>query len=89
MLRSSPSARLSGWLSVSFDPKYSMWRYAYADVSLVVIKNWSFHSLANYNFIFKKLENIDLYLIRQAGRFQLRFIWRSLSRQFLVELVPR
>ena len=89
MLRSSPSARLSGWASFSFDPKYSMWRYAYADIAIVLVKNWSLHSLANYSFIFRKLENIDLYLIRQAGRFQLRFIWRSLSRQFLVELVPR
>ena len=89
MLRLSLTENLNGWISFSFDPKHSMWRYSYADLAIGVIKNWSLHSLLNYDFMFKKLENIDLYLIRMAGRFQLRFIWRSLSKQFLVELVPR
>lgn len=89
MLRLYPAENLNGWISFSFDPKHGMWRYSYADVEIGIIKNWSFHTLLNYDFMFKKLENIDLYLIRTAGRFQLRFIWRSLSRQFLVELVPR
>lgn len=89
MLRLSLAENLNGWISFSFDPKNSVWRYSLADISLGVFKNWRLHSLANYDFLLKKLENIDLYLIREAGRFQLRFIWRSLSRQFLVELVPR
>jgi hypothetical protein len=88
-LRLFPSENLSGWISFSFDPKNKEWRYSYANLAVGVIKNWSLHSTANYNFLFKKLENIDLYLIREAGRFQVRFIWRSLSRQFLAELVPR
>jgi hypothetical protein len=88
-LRISPAENLSGRISFSFDPKHNLWRYSYANLAIGLIKNWSLHSLANYDFLFKKLESIDLYLIREAGRFQVRFIWRSLSRQFLVELVPR
>lgn len=83
------SEMLSGWLSFSFDPKFGQWRQSFADLSVGIIKNWKVHSLLNYDFSLKKLNNIDLYLIREAGRFQLRFIWRSLSKQFLVELVPR
>jgi len=89
VLNVNPSEKLNGWLSFSYDPKNSQWRQSFADVSVGLIKNWKFHSLINYDFLLKKIGNVDLYLIRDAGRFQLRFIWRSLSKQFLVELVPR
>jgi len=85
----NPSEKLNSWISFSFDPKNNQWRQSFADLSFELIKNWKLHSLLNYDFIFKKINNIDLYLIREAGRFQLRFIWRSLSKQILVELVPR
>jgi hypothetical protein len=85
----NPSEKLNSWISFSFDPKNSQWRQSFADLSFELIKNWKLHSLLNYDFIFKKINNIDLYLIREAGRFQLRFIWRSLSKQILLELVPR
>jgi hypothetical protein len=64
-------------------------RQSFADISIDIIRNWRLHSLINYDFLLKKINNVDLYLIRDAGRFQLRFIWQSLSKQFLVELVPR
>jgi hypothetical protein len=85
----NPSEKLNSWISFSFDPKNSQWRQSFADLSFELIKNWKLHTLLNYDFIFKKINNIDLYLIREAGRFQLRFIWRSLSKQILLELVPR
>ena len=89
MLRISPAESLNGWVSFSYDPKNSVWRYSFADIAVEILKNWKLHSLVSYDFMFKKLENIDLYLIREAGRFQLRLIWRSISRQFLLELIPR
>jgi len=89
VLNVNPSEKLNGWISFSYDPKNNQWRQSFADVSVGLIKNWKFHSLINYDFLLKKIGNVDLYLIRDAGRFQLRFIWRSLSKQFLVELVPR
>lgn len=88
ILRVNPSEKLNGWISLSYDPKHRQWRQSFADVSVGIVRKWKFHSLLNYDFLLKKLNNIELYLIREAGRFQIRFIWRSLSRQILVELVP-
>jgi hypothetical protein len=89
VLKVNPSKRFNGWISFSFDPKNSRWRQSFADVSIELFRNWKFHSLLNYDFILKKINNVDLYIIREAGQFQLRFVWRSLSKQFMVELVPR
>ncbi|HEB35185.1 hypothetical protein LCGC14_0645970 [marine sediment metagenome] len=89
VLKVNPSKRLNGWVSFSFDPKNSTWRQSFVDVSIELFRNWKFHSLLNYDFILKKINNVDLYIIREAGQFQLRFVWRSLSKQFMVELVPR
>lgn len=79
----------NSWLSFSYNPKDRKWRQAFADLAVEIVKSWKFHSQMNYDFILNKINNIDLYLIREAGRVQLRFIYRSLSRQFLVELTPR
>jgi hypothetical protein len=89
VLRINPSERLNGWVSFSYDPKNNQWRQSFADVSVGIVRYWKLHSLIHYDFLLKKINNVDLYLIRDAGRFQLRFIWRSLSKQFLIELVPR
>ncbi|MCX6560274.1 MAG: hypothetical protein NTZ26_07140 [Candidatus Aminicenantes bacterium] len=80
--------RIDGWVSVAYDPKYGDWKQGFADVSLGLIKNWRIQSIFNYDFYAGRLANIDLYLVRRAGRFDLRFVWRSLSKQFLIELVP-
>jgi len=89
ILRVNPSRRVNSWASFSYDPKNSQWRQAYTDISFEFFKSWQFHTIMNYDFLLKKINNVDLYLIRNAGRVQLRFIWRSLSKQFLVELIPR
>jgi hypothetical protein len=89
VLKANLSKRLNGWVSFSYDPKNSQWRQSFADISVGIIRYWKLHSLIHYDFLLEKINNVDLYLIRDAGRFQLRFIWRSLSKQFLIELVPR
>lgn len=88
ILRANPLSWLDGWASISYDPKSGAWQQSFADLSVTMFRNWRFHSLLNYDFLLNKLSNIDLYLIRDAGRFQLKFVWRSLSKQFLVELIP-
>lgn len=89
VLRVNPTENLNGWISFSYDPKYSQWRQSFADISIGFLKNWKFHSLANYDFLLNKINNVDLYLIRDTGRFQIRLMWRSLSKQFLIELIPK
>jgi hypothetical protein len=88
VLRVEPFEALRSWLSVSFDPKRGEWRQAFADVSIGLIRQWRFQSLLNYDLARGRLNNVDLSLVRQAGRFDLRFIWRSISKQFLIELLP-
>ena len=89
IFRIDATSGFSTWFSLSYDPKYGELRTSFADVSFRIVRAWEFHALATYDFRFKKINNVDLYLIRMAGRFQLRFVWRSLSKQFLIELVPR
>jgi len=88
VLRFNPGEGLNGWISASFDPKTGEWKQSFADVTVGLIKNWNFQSLLNYDFFRRRIANVDLYLIRHAGRFDLRFIWRSISKQFLIELIP-
>lgn len=89
ILRVNPAENLNAWISFSYDPKNSQWRQSFLDVSIGFLKNWQFHSLANYDFLLNKINNVDLYLIRDTGRFQIRLMWRSLSKQFLIELIPK
>jgi len=88
VFRANPSDRLNAWVSLSYDPKRGRLTESFGDISLGLIKNWQVHSLLNYDFLLGKIRNVDLYIIRQAGRFQLRLVWRSLSKQILLELVP-
>ena len=89
MVRADQGKRLDGWISFSFDPEVWQWRQAYADISLKITQKWRFHSLLDYDHFLRKINNVELYLVREAGRFQLRFAWRSLTRQLLIELIPR
>jgi len=89
VLRINPIESINSWVSISYDPKNRQLRQSFADISVTFLKTWNFHSLLNYDFLLKKLNNIDLYLIRDSGRFEIRLIWRSLSKQFLIELVPK
>jgi hypothetical protein len=89
ILRVNPRESLNGWVSFSYDPKNNEWTQSFMDLSVGFLKKWRFHSLFNYDFLLNKINNVDLYLVREAGRFQIRFVWRSLSKQFLVELTPR
>jgi len=89
VFRVSKTTGLSGWMSLSYDPKRNEWRTSFAELSLRFSQAWRFHTLACYDFLFKRINNVDVFLVREAGRFQLRFVWRSLSKQFVIELTPK
>lgn len=88
VVRVNPEGGINGWVSVSFDPKAGEWKQSVSELTIGLVRNWRFQSLLNYDFYRNRIANVDLYLIRKAGRFDLRFIWRSISKQILVELVP-
>jgi hypothetical protein len=89
MFRANPTEWLNTWVSLSYDPKNAEFRQSFADLTILFPRKWQFHTLLNYDFFLGKINNIDLYLVREAGRFQFRFVYRSLSKQFLIELIPR
>ena len=88
LFRITRPGRLEGWISAAYDPKYGDWKQGFADLSVGLVRNWKFQTLFNYDFYRRTLGNIDLYLVRKVGPFDLRFVWRSLSKQFLIEIVP-
>jgi len=79
--------RIQGWISLSFDTKTGHFTSGLLDCSVAIIKNWHFQTQMNYDFIFKNF-SYDLYLIRRAGRIMIRGSYRSLSKQFLLEVLP-
>ena len=82
------SQRLKGWVSVSYDTKAGNFTSGYLDCAVSLFKNWQLQTQMNYDFMFKNF-NYDLYLIRYAGRIMFRASYRSLSRKFFVEILPR
>ncbi|MBN2347056.1 MAG: hypothetical protein JXO51_11780 [Candidatus Aminicenantes bacterium] len=82
------SQRLKGWVSVSYDSKAGNFTSGFLDVAVSLVKNWQVQTQMNYDFLFRNF-NYDLYLIRLAGRIMVRASYRSLSRKFLLEILPR
>jgi hypothetical protein len=79
--------RIQGWLSLSYDTKTAHFTSGVVDCSVAIVKNWYLQTQMNYDFIFKNF-SYDLYLIRRAGRIMIRGSYRSLSKQFLLEVLP-
>jgi hypothetical protein len=80
--------RLQGWVSVSYDSKNGNFTSGYLDCAVHIVKNWHVQTQMNYDFMFRNF-NYDLYLIRHAGRIMVRASYRSLSRKFLLEVLPQ
>ncbi|MCU0236311.1 MAG: hypothetical protein MUC72_04410 [Acidobacteria bacterium] len=80
--------RLQGWVSVSYDSKRGELTNGYLDCSVMLVKNWQLQTQMNYDFMFGNF-NYEAYLVRFAGRIMVRASYRSLSRRFLVEVLPR
>lgn len=80
--------RVQGWLSVSYDSKAGQFTNGYLDCSVSLFKNWQLQTQMNYDFVFRNF-NYDVFLARHAGRIMVRASYRSLSRRFLIEILPR
>ena len=80
--------RIQGWMSVSYDSQSGNFTNGYLDCSFKLVKNWQLQAQLNYDFMFRNF-NYDAYLVRFAGRIMVRASYRSLSRRFLVEVLPR
>ncbi len=89
VLRFMPkSGKLNLWGSVSYDTERGDYTTGFANLRYNLIKYWSLQSYINYDFEFKNL-NYSVFLERSAGRILLRASYRSLSKQFQLEIIPR
>lgn len=75
------------WCSLSYDSAGGNYTSGFVNININLFKNWKFHSQVNHNFEFGNT-SYNLYLDRKAGRILLRASYRSLSKQFLVEVIP-
>ncbi len=80
--------KMNLWGSVSYDTERGDYTTGFINLKYILIKHWSFQTYINYDFEFKNL-NYSVFLERNAGRILLRASYRSLSRQFQLELIPR
>jgi len=82
-----PKGTLDAWTSLSYNAKWGKFTTGYLNCNLGITKGWQLQSLFNYDFALQKL-NYNLYLVRKAGRIIIRLAYRSLSRDFLIEILP-
>lgn len=86
-LKERKENRINGGVALSFDSKMGRFSTGYFDGLIALSQNWKFQVQMNYDFLFRNF-NYDFFLNRKAGRFTVRVSYRSLSRQFLFELLP-
>lgn len=80
--------RLNLWGSISYDTERGDYTTGFFNFRYTLIKYWNLQSYVNYDFEFKRM-NYSIFLERQAGRILIRASYRSLSRQFQLEIIPR
>ncbi|MEN8222395.1 MAG: hypothetical protein ABFR36_03965 [Acidobacteriota bacterium] len=89
VLRFKPTGgKLNLWGSVSYDTERGDYTTGFLNLRYNLIKYWSLQSFMNYDFEFGNL-NYSIFLERSAGRILLRASYRSLSKQFQLEIIPR
>ncbi len=78
---------LNGRASISYDAKRGRFNSGFLDADLHLFKNWRLQSQLNYDFLVRRL-SADFFLVKKSGRILFRVTYRTLSRQFLIELIP-
>ncbi len=84
----TPEGKLNMQSSISYDVERGDYTTGFLNLRYNLIKHWDLHSFLNYDFEFKRM-NYNIFLERRAGRILLRASYRSLSKQFQLELIPR
>jgi hypothetical protein len=81
--------KIDGNVSLNFDPDRGRFINSFASVDYQLGRGWYIHSSLQYDILTKKINNIDLYLIRDARKFDIRIVWRYLTKQIFIEIVPK
>ncbi len=84
----TPEGKLNMQSSISYDIERGDYTTGFLNLRYNLIKYWNLQSFFNYDFEFRRM-NYSVFLERKAGRILLRASYRSLSKQFQLELIPR
>ncbi|MCP2519827.1 hypothetical protein NLC82_01130 [Candidatus Aminicenantes bacterium AC-335-A11] len=81
--------KINGNISLNIDPKMGRVTNTFATFIYKLGRSWYINSNFQYDFLMKKINNLDFYLIRDVKKFDIRFVWRYLTKQIFVEIVPK
>ena len=81
--------RINANISLNIDPKLGRITNTFATLIYKLGRSWYINSNFQYDFLMKKINNLDFYLIRDVKKFDIRFVWRCMTKQFFVEIVPK
>jgi hypothetical protein len=76
-------------VSLNFDPDRGRLINSFSTLSFQLVRGWYLYSSFQYDFLMKKINNLDFYLIRDAKKFDIRLVWRYLTKQVFIEIVPK
>lgn len=76
-------------VSLNFDPDRGRLINSFSTFSFQLVRGWYIYSSFQYDFLMKKINNLDFYLIRDAKKFDIRLVWRYLTKQVFIEIVPK
>lgn len=79
--------RLNGWASLTCDTRTGSLTTTYIDLTSRLIGSWYLQTQFNHDYMFRR-SSYNIYLSRRAGRIIVRVSYRSLSRQFIIEVLP-
>jgi hypothetical protein len=81
--------RMEANVSLNIDPNSGRFINSFSTLSYQLGRAWYIHSSLQYDFLMKKINNLDFYLIRDAKKFDIRLVWRYLTKQIFIEIVPK
>ncbi|MFB0566359.1 MAG: hypothetical protein ACETWK_11880 [Candidatus Aminicenantaceae bacterium] len=76
-------------ISLNFDPERGRLLNSFATFTYQLGRSWYINSSLQYDFLNKKFNNVDVFLIRDVKKFDIRLVWRYLTKQVFIEIVPK
>jgi len=81
--------KMEAKVSLNLDPDRGRFINSFATLDYRLGRGWHIYSSFTYDFLIKKTNNLDFYLIRDAKKFDIRLGWRYLTKQVFIQIVPK
>lgn len=83
-----PSDLLKMDISINGEPKRGLVN-SFGALNYSLGRNWNAKLDFNYDFLNKKIANLEAYLLRETEKFSIRAGWRMLGKQIFVDFLPK